>query len=327
MGSCGDRLGRDAVVNTKLCDLLNIDVPVIQGGMAWVSTGKLAAAVSEAGGLGVIGAGSMPPELLRQEIAKARAGTDRPFGVNVMLLNEFAAEHVELLVEERIPVVTTGAGSPGAVIERMRPEGIVVIPVVASVALARRVEKMGADAVIAEGTEAGGHIGETTTLVLVPQVVDTVSIPVIAAGGIADGRGLAAALALGAVGVQIGTRFICAEECEVHKEYKERVVAAGDRDTIVTGRALGHPVRVLRNRLAREFVEREREMALEGLEELGMGKLRMAALEGDVEWGSVMAGQSAALVRRVEPAAAIVAGIIKEAEEILLKKAAELDGG
>ncbi|NLM53229.1 MAG: enoyl-[acyl-carrier-protein] reductase FabK [Firmicutes bacterium] len=299
-------------LHTRLCELLGIAYPILQGGMAWVATGELAAAVSEAGGLGIIGAGNAPADVLQAEIKKAKELTDKPFGVNLMLLSPFVEEVVELLCAEGVRVVTTGAGNPGKYIDRFKAKGIKVIPVVSAVALAKRLERVGVDAVIAEGMEAGGHIGELTTMVLVPQIVDAVQIPVIAAGGIADGRGVAAALALGAEGVQLGTRFICAQECTVHQNYKEAILKAKDRDTVVTGETTGHPVRILRNQLAREFSKRERSGATrEELEVLGAGKLAAAARQGDVKNGSVMAGQAAALVNTVEPAQAIMHNLVQ----------------
>ncbi|NLP37223.1 MAG: enoyl-[acyl-carrier-protein] reductase FabK [Firmicutes bacterium] len=305
-------------LHTRLCDLLGIEYPVLQGGMAWVATGELAAAVSEAGGLGIIGAGNAPPDVLKAEIKKAKALTNKPFGVNLMLLSPFVEEVVKLLCDEGVRVVTTGAGNPGKYIDRFKAKGIKVIPVVSSVALAKRLERIGVDAVIAEGTEAGGHIGELTTMVLVPQIVDALEVPVIAAGGIADGRGVAAALALGAEGVQLGTRFICARECTVHQNYKEAVLNAKDRDTVVTGETTGHPVRILRNRLAREFKQKEKSGATqEELAALGAGKLAAAAREGDVQNGSVMAGQVAALVKTVEPAKAIINNLIKNTFSVI----------
>lgn len=302
---------------TPLCELLGITYPILQGGMAWVATGELAAAVSSAGGLGIIGAGNAPPEVVRQEIRKVRERTDRPFGVNLYYMSPYIEELVDLVVEERVPVVTTGAGNPGKHLPRFREAGIKVIPVVASVALAKRLERLGVDALIAEGMECGGHIGEITTMALVPQIVDAVKIPVIAAGGIADGRGLAAALALGAQGVQMGTRFICASECTVHPNYKEAILRAGDRDTVVTG-GHGHYVRVLRNKLSRQFEElAARGASWEEMDKLGAGKLRAAAVEGDVEYGSVMAGQIAALVKEIKPAGEIIREIMEEATAIL----------
>ena len=279
--------------------------------MAWVADADLAAAVSNAGGLGVIAAASMPPELLEQQIVKIRKLTDKPFAMNIMLLSPTADDALEIAAQYRVPVVTTGAGMPGKVLDRLKPLGTVVVPVIASTAHAERVSKQGADAVVAEGTEAGGHIGEITTMNLVPQVTDVISI---AAGGIADGRGMAAAFALGAEGVQVGTRFVCAAESNVHINYKEKIIESNDRATVVTGRSTGHPVRGLKNKLSKEFEELEKRGAsVEELEKLGTGKLRLAVVEGDTKWGSLMAGQSAGLVRKIEPAAAIIEDIINGA--------------
>ncbi|RJQ54274.1 MAG: enoyl-[acyl-carrier-protein] reductase FabK [Actinobacteria bacterium] len=304
-------------IHTKLCETLSIEHPVIQGGMAWVATAELAAAVSNAGGLGIIGAGHMPADVLADEIRKAKALTRMPFGVNLMLLAPHIDELVSVVLQERVPVVTTGAGSPGGYIPEMKERGMKVLPVCASVAFAKRIARVGADAIIVEGTEAGGHIGELTTMVLVPQVVDAVDIPVVAAGGIADGRGMAAALMLGAVGVQVGTRFMCATETQIHERTKERIVRAGDRDTVVTGYSTGHPCRVIKNKLAREFEKMDAAGMAEELDKMGTGKLRSAMQEGDVEWGSVMAGQSAGMVHQIEPAAAIVEDIVSRAERVL----------
>ncbi|BCV21009.1 enoyl-[acyl-carrier-protein] reductase FabK [Moorella sp. Hama-1] len=307
------------MLRTPLCDLLGIIYPIIQGGMAWVATGELAAAVSAAGGLGIIGAGSAPPEVVRQEIRKVRERTDRPFGVNIYYMSPYVEELVDLVCAEKVPVVTTGAGNPGKHLPRFKEAGVKVIPVVASVALAKRLEHLGVDALVAEGMECGGHIGEIATMPLVPQIVDAVHIPVIAAGGFADGRGLAAALALGAVGVQMGTRFICATECTVHERYKKAVLKAGDRDAVVTGMA-GHYVRVLKNKLTRQFEElAARGATWEEMDRLGSGKLRAAVIDGDVEYGSVMAGQSAAMVREIKPAAAIIAEVMAEAEAVITR--------
>ncbi|HCW51488.1 MAG TPA: enoyl-[acyl-carrier-protein] reductase FabK [Clostridiales bacterium] len=304
----------------RLTALLDLDYPVFQGGMAWLGTAELAGAVSAAGGLGIIGAGNAPASWVAAQVRKVRAMTDRPFGVNILLVSPHALEVIELVRREGVPVVTTGAGNPGPHIGPLKEAGVRVIPVVSSVALAVRLVRAGADAVIAEGSEAGGHIGETSTMALVPQVVDAVggSVPVVAAGGIADGRGLAAALALGADGVQVGTRFICAVECVAHPAYKETVLKAGDRATAVTGRSTGHPVRAIRNRLTREYERLEaRGASPTELEEFGMGRYRAAALEGDVARGTVLAGQAAGLVRSVEPAAAIVSGLVREGEAVL----------
>jgi enoyl-[acyl-carrier protein] reductase II len=300
--------------NNRVTKLLKIKYPIIQGGMAWVADADLAAAVSNAGGLGVIAAASMPPELLEQQILKIMKLTDKPFGMNIMLLSPTADDALEIAAQYRVPVVTTGAGMPGKVLERLKPLGTTVIPVIASTAHAERVARQGADAVVAEGNEAGGHIGEITTINLVPQVVDVVSIPVIAAGGVADGRGMAAAFALGAEGVQVGTRFVCAAESNVHLNYKEKIIEANDRATVVTGRSTGHPVRGLKNKLSKEFEELEKKGAsTEELEKLGTGKLRLAVVDGDTMWGSLMAGQSAGLVKKIEPASAIIIDIVNGA--------------
>lgn len=290
--------------------------------MAWVSTAELAAAVSEAGGLGVIAAGNAPVEVVREEIQKAQRLTRKPFGVNVMLMSEHADEVMETVLELGVPVVTTGAGNPGKYMARLKAAGIRVAPVVNSVSLAKRLERAGVDAIIAEGTESGGHVGTETTLVLVPQVVDAVNVPVIAAGGIVDGRGVAAAFMLGAEGVQMGTRFLCATECVVHDRYKEAVLHAADRDTWVTGAKTGHPVRVLKNKLARSFRKAEEKGAsVEELEALGRGRLYAAARMGDVENGSVMAGQGAALVKCIQPSVEIVREVMDSAERLLSRGA------
>lgn len=304
------------MIKTRVCELIGIEYPIFQGGMAWVSTGELAAAVSESGGLGIIGSGQAPADWLRQEIHKVKAITQKPFGVNVMLMSPFVEEVMQVILEERVPVITTGAGNPGKYVPMLKEVGTKVIPVVASVALAKRLEKAGVDALIAEGMESGGHIGEIGTLPLVPQVVDAVNIPVIAAGGIADGRGLVAALALGAEGVQMGTRFMCAEECTIAQAVKDKILKAKDRSTVVTGRSTGHPVRCLENPFTREMDQHERDgMSAAELEKLGVGKLRLAMVEGDVENGSIMAGQVAGAVRRLEPAAQIIQDIMQSAEQ------------
>ncbi len=306
------------MIKNRLCEILNIKYPILQGGMAWVATAELAAAVSEAGGLGIIGAGNAPGEIVEKEILKAKNMTNKPFGVNIMLLSPFVDEVVEVVCQNKVPVVTTGAGNPGRFMEKFKSVGTKVIPVIPSVALAKRMETLGADAVIAEGTEAGGHIGELTTMALVPQVVDIVSIPVIAAGGIADGRGLLASLSLGAEGVQIGTRFICAEECIAHNRYKEMIINAKDRDAVVTARVTGHPVRVLRNKLVREFNRLEKDgVTAEEIERLGQGKLKIAVIDGDIESGSVMAGQIAGMITKIQPCKEIIEEIISDANEQL----------
>ena len=301
----------------RVTELTGIRYPVFQGGMAWVAEARLAAAVSNGGGLGIIAAANVPADLLDQQLRLVRQLTDRPFGLNIMLLSPTAQEAVELAAAHRVPVVTTGAGMPGKVMDRLKPLGTVVIPVVASVAHAERVAKQGADAVIAEGLESGGHIGEISTFALVPQVVDAVSIPVIAAGGIADGRGVAAAFALGADGVQVGTRFVCSQECHAHPRYKELILKASDRSTVVTGRSTGHPVRSLKNKFTHRFEELERGGApVEEVEAFGAGKLRAAVMEGDVEWGSVMSGQCAGMIREIAPAAELVRRLFAEAAEV-----------
>ena len=300
------------IKNNRICKLLGIEYPVIQGGMAWVANADLAAGVSNAGGLGIIAAANMPPELLEQEILKAKSliHGDKPFGLNIMLMSPTADAALEIAAKHKVKVVTTGAGSPGKVLNKLKPLGIIVMPVIASAMQAKRVAKQGADAVIAEGMEAGGHIGELTTMVLTPQVVDAVkslNVPVITAGGVADKRGVAAAFALGAEGVQVGTRFICCNECSIHDNYKNAVLNARDRSTAVTGQSLGHPVRCLRNKLTDEFerLEAERAPAAE-IEALGTGKLRAAVVDGDVEWGSLMSGQSAGLVNDIKSARDII---------------------
>ncbi len=303
-------------MRTELCDLLGIEYPILQGGMAWVATAELAAAVSEAGGLGLIGAGSAPADVVRAEILKAKTLTKKPFGVNVYYLSPYVEEVIEVVLQENVRVITTGAGNPGKHIPKLKAKGIKVIPVVSSVALAKRMVRGGADALIAEGMECGGHVGELTTLAFLPQVVDAVDVPVIAAGGVADGRQLAAVFCLGAQGVQMGTRFICAAECQVHDNYKQAVLKAKDRDTVLTG-FQGHYVRVLKNKLTREYQSLVREGASdEKLAELGVGRLRAAVIEGDVEKGSLMAGQVAAMIHKIQPAAEIINEIIAEAKAV-----------
>lgn len=285
-------------MQTEVTRLLGIEVPVIQGGMAWVAEYHLAAAVSNAGGLGLIGAASAPADWVRDQIRRAKELTKRPFGVNIMLMSPYADEVAQVVAEEGVKVVTTGAGNPEKYMKLWKKSGIKVIPVVASAALAKRMERCGADAVVAEGCEAGGHIGENTTMCLVPQIVDAVKIPVIAAGGIADGRGMAAAFMLGAKGVQMGTHFIVTDECQVHEAYKERILKAKDIDSRVTGRSTGHPVRALRNDMTKRYLELEKKGAsFEQLEQLTLGGLRKAVVDGDVKDGSVMAGQIAGLVK------------------------------
>ncbi|GHS95188.1 enoyl-ACP reductase II [Synergistales bacterium] len=308
---------RVKMTDNRICKLLGIKYPIMQGAMAWVADAALASAVSNGGGLGIIAGGAMPRDLLEKEILKAKELTDKPFGLNIMLMSPTASDALDLAAQHKVPVVTTGAGVPGKVLERLKPLGTVVIPVVASVTQARRVEKQGADAVVAEGMEAGGHVGELTTMAIVPQVVSALSIPVIAAGGIADGRGIAAAFALGAEGVQLGTRFICCAECAVHANFKQAVLDARDRGTVVTGRSTGHPVRCLRNKLTAEFEKIEAAGASpEEIEELGVGKLRDGVIGGDMDWGSLMAGQSSAMVNDIRPARLLIEDLFKEAGEI-----------
>ncbi len=305
-------------MKTRITDLLDIEAPVIQGGMAWVAEHNLAAAVSNAGGLGLIGAASAPPEVVREEIKKTRELTDRPFGVNIMMLNPNAEEVARIVIEEGVKVVTTGAGSPSKFMAAWKEAGVVVIPVVASVAMAVMLERMGADAVVAEGEEAGGHIGSTTTFCLVPQVADAVKIPVIAAGGIADGRGMAAAFMLGAEGIQMGTRFAASKESIVHQQFKDKLCRSSDIDSVVTGRSTGHPIRVIRNRMSREYLKKEAEGAsFEELERLTLGSLRAAVIDGDIDGGSLMSGQIAGMIDSVKSCSDIIGDIVREAGELL----------
>lgn len=305
--------------NNEICNLLGIRYPVFQGGMAWIADAQLAAAVSNAGGLGIIAAMNSNGEQLREQIVKARELTDKTFGVNLMLMSPYIEEAVDVVCREGVKVVTTGAGNPAKYMDKLLGAGVKVICVVASVALAIMAERMGACAVVAEGCESGGHVGDTTTMALVPQVVDAVNIPVIAAGGIADARGMAAAFMLGAKGIQMGTRFLTAKECNVHANYKEKVLKAKDRDTIVTGKSLGHPVRALKNRMTREFLEKETApgTTADELEKMGAGALRRAAIEGDVKYGSCMCGQIAGLVNSEDTCQEIVEGICRGACKLL----------
>lgn len=306
------------MIKTKITELFGIEYPILQGGMAWVAEAQLAAAVSNAGGIGLIAGGSAPAEVIRGEIRRAKELTDKPFGVNIMLMSPYAGELAQLVIEEGVAVVTTGAGNPGKYIASWKQAGIKVIPVVPSVSLAKRMERAGADALVAEGCEAGGHIGELTTMALVPQITDAVSIPVLAAGGIADGRGVAAALMLGAQGVQVGTRFLAAEECQIHQNYKELVLKAKDTDSAVTGRGTGHPVRQIRSKFTRRVLELEgREADPEEFEALTVGSLKKAVVDGNVEEGSFMAGQIAGLVSKIQSAQQIVDEMFSEAEQLL----------
>ena len=305
-------------MKTRVTELLQIEYPIIQGGMAWVAEHHLAAAVSEAGGFGLIGAASAPPEIVREEIRKAKELTDKPFGVNIMLLNPNADEVAKIVVEEGIQAVTTGAGNPEKYMSMWKEAGVKVIPVVASVAMAKRMERYGADAVVAEGMEAGGHIGNQTTMALIPQIVDAVNIPVIAAGGIGDGRGIAASFMLGAEGVQMGTRFVVADESIVHENYKNRIVKAKDIDSVVTGQSTGHPVRCLRNQMTKEYIKKEQEgVPFEELERMTLGSLRKAVMDGDILNGTVMAGQIAGLVSKRQSCKEILQEIMGKAEKLL----------
>ncbi|HIS32288.1 MAG TPA: enoyl-[acyl-carrier-protein] reductase FabK [Candidatus Limivivens intestinipullorum] len=309
---------QEAPMETRVTRLLGIEKPIIQGGMAWVAEYNLASAVSAAGGLGLIGAASAPADVVRDYIHKVKERTDKPFGVNVMLLSPYADEVAKVVAEEGVKVVTTGAGNPEKYMDMWKAAGVKVIPVVASVALARRMEKYGADAVVAEGMESGGHIGSQTTMTLVPQVVDAVSIPVIAAGGIGDGRGFAAAMMLGAEAVQIGTRFVVAKESIASQNYKDRVIKAKDIDSEVTGMSHGHPIRCLRNQMTREYLKLEKEGApFEELEKLTLGSLRKAVMDGDVVHGTVMAGQIAGLISKEQTCQEIIDEILDEAEKLL----------
>ncbi len=305
-------------MKTKLTQMLGIEYPIIQGGMAWVANAQLAAAVSNAGGLGLIAGGAAPADVVRAEIQKTKQLTDKPFGVNVMLMNPNAEEIIRVCIEEQVKVVTTGAGNPNKYIPMLKEAGIKVIPVVPSVALAKRVARAGADALIVEGCEAGGHIGEITTICLVPQVVDAVEIPVIAAGGIADGRGMAAVIVLGAEGVQIGTRFLTAKECTIHQNYKDMVLKAKDTDSAVTGKYTGHPVRSVKNKFTKKLIEMEKShISPEEFEELSVGSLRKAVIDGNVDEGSFMAGQIAGMVNKEESCQEIITSITTEAQTII----------
>lgn len=306
------------MIRTPICEMLDLRYPVFQGGMAWIADGKLAAAVSEGGGLGIIAAGNAPADYVREQIRIARSLTERPFGVNIMLMSPFADDVAALVAEEKVAVVTTGAGDPGKYMSIWLDAGIKVIPVVASVALAKKLTRLGVSAMIAEGGESGGHVGDLTTMALVPQICDATDLPVLAAGGIADGRGVAAAMMLGACGVQMGTRFLVANECSVHPVYKEKILKANDISTIVTGKRLGHPVRSLKTPFAREYFKAEySSMPDDELEALGAGKLRLAVQEGDKQNGCFLAGQIAAMVKKEQPAAEIIKEVMDEAEIVL----------
>ena len=305
-------------MRTRITELLGIEYPIIQGGMAWVAEYHLAAAVSNAGGLGLIGTASAPAEWVREQIREAKKLTDKPFGINIMMISPYADEVAKVAVEEGVAVVTTGAGSPEKYVKMWKEAGIKVIPVVASVAMAKRMQRCGADALVAEGCESGGHVGESTTMTLVPQVVDAVDIPVIAAGGIGDGRGIAAAFMLGAEGVQIGTRFVVTEEAQVHENYKECILKARDIDSRVTGRSTGHPVRALRNKMTKEYLEKEQAGAtFEELEHLTLGGLRRAVVDGDVQTGSVMAGQIAGMIKEKLTCQEVIQKLVSQTDELI----------
>ncbi len=306
------------MIKSKISEMLGLKYPVFQGGMAWVATAELVSAVSNAGALGIIGSGSMEPEILEKEIHRTKNMTDKPFGVNLMLMNPFIDDLVDVVCKEKVAVVTTGAGNPGKYIDKFKSVGIKVFPIAPMIALAKRLEKLGVDGIIAEGGESGGHVGELTTMVLVRQIVKEVNLPVIAAGGISDARSVVAALALGADAVQMGTRFVVAKETKIHPNYKEAVIKADSRDAVVTGRSTGHPVRCLRNRLTREFEKLEKEGApKEKLEELGTGKLKAAAVDGDVKWGSVMMGQTAGLIDKEQTVEEILEEIFNEVPKVI----------
>ncbi|WP_294658225.1 enoyl-[acyl-carrier-protein] reductase FabK [uncultured Fusobacterium sp.] len=312
--------------NNKICKLLGIKYPIFQGAMAWIANGNLAGHVSKDGGLGIIAGGGMPVDILRQEIRKVKSITSNPFGVNLMLMMADVEKQIDVCIEEGVPVVTTGAGNPGPYMEKLKAAGIKVIPVIPSVALAKRMEKIGADAIIAEGMEGGGHIGTITTMSLVPQVVEAVNIPVIAAGGIAGGKQFLAALSLGAEGIQVGTKFLVANECTVHENYKNAILKAKDRSTVSTGNYTGHPVRVIENKFAKQILEMEKAGApKEEIEQLGTGKLRLAVVDGDVENGSVMAGQVAAMVNEPMSTKEILEGFMRELEEEKVKLAERMN--
>ncbi|MFC1846269.1 enoyl-[acyl-carrier-protein] reductase FabK [Chloroflexota bacterium] len=304
--------------NFEICKLLNIEYPILQGGMARLGTHELVSAVSNAGGLGIIGSSDAPPDWLTDQIRQTKEKTDRPFGVNILLLTPYLEENLKVIVDEGVKIITFGAGNPGKYIPALKEAGIKIMPVVSSVALARRLERLNIDAIIVEGMESGGHVGDTTTMSLLPQIVNSVSVPVIAAGGIADGYGLVAVLALGAKGIQMGTRFICSDECIAHPKFKEMITKSHDRATVVTGQTTGHPVRCLENRLTRQFAALEKEgVPITVLEELGRGRLFSGVIQGNIEEGSLMAGQIAGLIKDIKPVESIIKDIMLEAEQVI----------
>ena len=316
------------MLKTDICDLFGIEYPIIQGGMAHLATAELAAAVSNAGGLGIIGGGAPEPEWVREQIRLTKQKTDRPFGANILLISPKAEEIIAVILEEKVAVVTTGAGNPGPYVSRFKEAGIMVMPVVASVALARRLQRAGVDAFVAEGMESGGEVGQITTIALVPQIADAVKVPVVAAGGFADGRGLAAALALGAQGIQMGTRFVCSEECIAHPDYKKAIVDASDRSTILSGQSTGYPLRALENKFTREFIDKENtDIPIEELFQLGVGKMRQGMIDGDIEEGTLLAGQIAGMIKEIKPVKAIIEEIAAEAEAIITQLNNHAKGG
>ena len=316
------------MLKTDICDLFGIEYPIIQGGMAHLATAELAAAVSNAGGLGIVGGGAPEPEWVREQIRLTKQKTDKPFGANIVLIAAKAEEIISVILEEKVAVVTTGAGNPGPYIARFKEAGIMVMPVVASVALARRLQRAGVDAFVAEGMESGGETGQITTMALVPQVVDAVKVPVVAAGGFADGRGLVAALALGAQGIQMGTRFVCSEECIAHLNCKKAIIDASDRSTVLSGQSTGYPMRALENRFTREFMDRESAgITIEELFQLGVGKIRQGMIDGDVEEGTLLAGQISGMIKEIKSVKAIIEEIATEAEAIIARLNNSTKGG
>ena len=316
------------MLKTDICDLFGIEYPIIQGGMAHLATAELAAAVSNAGGLGIIGGGAPEPEWVREQIRLTKQKTDKPFGANIVLIAAKAEEIIEVILEEKVAVVTTGAGNPGPYIPRFKEAGIMVMPVVASVALARRLQRAGADAFVAEGMESGGEVGQITTITLVPQVVDAVKVPVVAAGGFADGRGLAAALVLGAQGIQMGTRFVCSEECIAHPNCKKAIIDASDRSTVLSGQSTGYPLRALENKFTREFMDKESSgFTIEELFQLGVGKMRQGMIDGDIEGGTLLAGQISGMIKEIKPVKAIIEEMVVEAKTIITQLNNSTKGG
>jgi len=316
------------MLKTDICDLFGIEYPIIQGGMAHLATAELAAAVSNAGGLGIVGGGAPEPEWVREQIRLTKQKTDKPFGANIVLIAAKAEEIISVILEEKVAVVTTGAGNPGPYIARFKEAGIMVMPVVASVALARRLQRAGVDAFVAEGMESGGETGQITTMALVPQVVDAVKVPVVAAGGFADGRGLVAALALGAQGIQMGTRFVCSEECIAHPNCKKAIIDANDRSTVLSGQSTGYPLRALENKFTREFIDKESSgITIEELFQLGVGKIRQGMIDGDVEGGTLLAGQISGMIKEIKSVKAIIEEIATEAEAIIARLNNSTKGG